>query len=213
MVNCTKNKVRKILQNWLAMAILLYWTANLWRWSKNTSKLTSSVKIMSPPGWWPSELYVAEGFNFARRKRAWGGSKPTLSKSSMDEQQRMSSHLISFSQGGKGLTQISPVSHAGHKWLVEELETFPWLLHLHHHEELAATEQKPTPNKWYDKTKHLCPPPFAFPFPQIFPHISLFPSYITFDTVIAYVIIDDENALLLWCHLLTYHLPTSLYQK
>lgn len=46
-------------------------TASLWRCSKNTWRLTSSVKITSEPAatsW--AELYVADGFNFARRNRA-----------------------------------------------------------------------------------------------------------------------------------------------
>lgn len=65
--NCTTNYTQ------LPKPCLIHWTANLWRWSKKTSKLTSSVNMMSPPGIWASELYVAEGFNFARRKRACEG--------------------------------------------------------------------------------------------------------------------------------------------
>lgn len=51
--------------------ILSYWTDSRWRWSMKTSKLTSSVNIMSPPGaaaFW--ELYVTDGLSFASKNRA-----------------------------------------------------------------------------------------------------------------------------------------------
>lgn len=49
-----------------------YWTASRWRWSRKTSRLTSSVNMISPPGGGGLlELYVTDGFSFTKRKRAW----------------------------------------------------------------------------------------------------------------------------------------------
>lgn len=78
---------RRIINNIIEILPLVFCfspqdcTASLCRCSKNTCRLTSSVKITSDPAatsW--AELYVADGFNLANRNLAYSALRNVSSK-------------------------------------------------------------------------------------------------------------------------------------